>query len=946
MKIKKIFKNLKKKYSEHSFKNINLDSRRCQKGDIFFSIKGTKFDGSRFINDAINNGAKTIVSNSKFTGFKDKVLYIYSINPKKQLLQTLSKLNDNTYFDFAAVTGTNGKSSIANFYMQILNICKIKSASIGTLGVDYGKKINKLENTTVDPITLNQKLLNLKKNKIKKIILEASSHGLDQGRLDNLKFSIGIFTNLSRDHLDYHKNYKNYFNSKMILFNKLMKQKGLAIYDSDTDVSKKVIKIIKKKKLRAIGVGFKNSDLIIKNIVNLRSKQFVVFKFKNKIHYFTTSLIGRFQVKNLLMAVAAASEFIPLDKIIKNIQRICSVSGRLEEIGKINNQSKVFLDYAHTPEALKSTILNIKNHFNLENIKIVFGCGGDRDKKKRSLMGRIANRYCNKIYLTDDNPRNENPSIIRKHIKKYINKKKLSEIPSRINAINQSINLLKSGEILIIAGKGHENTQEYKKKYFFSDKEEILKSIKKKNSSISKDWKVNLFNEHIKNVKLNKSTKINNIIMNSKDTNSKDIFFGIKGKKLNGNNYALESLKKGAHFAIVDKKKNQNKKLIKVKNSLKVFNEISQKIRKSSNILSVGITGSAGKTSLKNLVGQSLKKYGSTTFSKKSFNNKFGVPYSLANIRQKNIYGVFEIGMDRKGEIKKLSKLVSPNIIVITNISYAHIKNFKNLKGIALAKAEIIDNAEKNGVIFLNKDGKFYNLLKKKAEKYLLNVFSFSEYLKSDIQLSEIKRFNNYCFIKVKIFGNEKKFKIKTANLVYLPNILAAIGIIFVISDNKNIPENFFYNYEIPKGRGNNLIFKINNKNINIIDETYNSNPLSLNLAIKKFNNLKIKKSKKHALFGDMLELGKFSKKLHVQLAKEINRSDISKVHIFGNFIKNTFNKIKTEKRGKILRDVKEIENLMKNEINNRDYLLIKGSNGTGLNAFIESMKRKISYVI
>ena len=946
MKINKIIRNIKKNYSTHEFKNINLDSKKCKKGDVFFAIKGDKFDGEEFIADAISRGAKTIISQNKTEGLKKNILYINSKDPKKLLTQCISNLFKKNQFDSVAVTGTNGKSSIANFYLQILNLCNVKCASIGTLGIDDGKKVRKLENTTVDPITLNNNLIYLKKKKINKIILEASSHGLKQKRLDNLKFSIGIFTNLTRDHFDYHNNYKDYFNSKMILFNKLMKKNAIGIYDSDTKISQKVKQILKRKRLKSIGVGFKNSNFKIKNIVNLRSKQFVIFYFKKNFYNFSTKLIGEFQIKNLLMAVAAASQFIPIDKIMKKIEKITPVNGRMEEIGLIRNNSKVFLDYAHTPEALKACILNIKNHFNLKKINLLFGCGGDRDKEKRSLMGKIANKYCNKIYLTDDNPRNEQPSSIRKQIKRKIKTYKLNEIPSRSKAISESIKLLNSGEVLVVAGKGHENFQEYKKKYFFSDKAHILQSIRKKNKNLSKDWKINLFNENLKKKKMNSLKKIKNIHINSKKISKNDVFFGLKGKKFDGSNYANESLRRGASLAIVDKKYFQNTKILRVQNSLQFFSQLSKKIRQNSNIISVGITGSAGKTSLKNLIGEILNKNISAVYSKKSFNNKFGVPLTLANIKKNNSHGVFEIGMDRKGEIRHLSNLVLPNIAVITNISYAHIENFKSLKDIALAKSEIIENIESNGAIFLNKDDKFFDFLKKKAKSHKINVFSFSKKTNADIQLLGVKRSNLNIFIRVNVFGNKKVFKIKEDNLHYMENILSGIGVLSILLSEKNISENLFYNFKIPLGRGNDIVYKTKNKRINIIDESYNSNPLSLKFAIEKFNKLKVKKNKKIILLGDMLELGKFSKNLHIQAAKDINNAKIKKVHVFGENIKNTFYKINKEKRGKILKDIKEIINLIKNEINDKEYLMIKGSNSTGLNNLLVNFKKRTTYAV
>ena len=343
------------------------------------------------------------------------------------------------------------------------------------------------------------------------------------------------------------------------------------------------------------------------------------------------------------------------------------------------------------------------------------------------------------------------------------------------------------------------------------------------------------------------------------------------------------------------------------------------------------------------MIGQCLNTIDSTTFSKKSFNNKFGVPISLFNISNKNVYGVFEIGMDKRGEINKLSKIILPDIGIITNISYAHIKNFKNLKGIAEAKSELIDNIVYGGSIILNKDDKFFNFFYKKAKKRKLNIFSFSKNKKTDVQLIKIVKLKNKSILFVKVFDVKKKFEIKNTNIDYIENILAAILVINILVGESFLTINLFSSFEMPKGRGDQIVIKSKNKKIFIIDESYNSNPLSLKFALKKFENLSIDESKKNILLGDMLELGKFSKKLHKNVAKDINRTKLNKVYVYGKDIINTFDKIQTQKKGKILKNKNEVLNLIKNEIRNKDYLMIKGSNATGLNKIVKDAKGGIS---
>ena len=940
MLLKDYYSNLNKQFIKFKFNGIAFDSNLVKKNFIFFAIKGNNLDGNKFINNAIKNGSKIIISEKVKERFEKNILYLRNKNPRKLLAEFAAKINYKRPNNLVAVTGTNGKSSIANFYYQILKLNKKKVSSIGTLGIEGISYKKKISNTTYDPILLNNILTVLKKKKINNVILEASSHGLKQHRLDGLKFNLGIFTNLSRDHLDYHKTYKDYFDSKLILFKKLMKKKSNIIFDENLIIANKIKKVIKKNNFKSLSIGSNNSDLVIIDHKFVNFNQYVKFLYKNNTYRFSTKLIGKVQIKNLLMSILAASKSnLNFKKILNSIKKIKPVPGRFEKIGNIKNNSIVILDYAHTPDALRVCLKNIKDQFSLKKITIVFGCGGDRDKPKRKIMGRIANKYCNKIYLTDDNPRKEDPKKIRDQIKMDINKKKLIEISSRKIAINSAIKNIQSNEIVIVAGKGHESYQEYKNRKYFSDKDCILKSIKEKNKNLNNSWKTNIIEEKIEK-KLSNNIKINEACINSKEIKKNNIFFGIKGKKTDGNKFANEALKQGASISIVDKNygpKVKNK--IEVKNTLKFLTECASRARESSNIFAIGITGSAGKTSLKELLGKSLNKIYKTAYSKKSYNNKYGVPLSLFNMNKKDSFGVFEIGMDRKGEIDYLSNIIKPNIGLITNISYAHSKNFKNLFGIAQAKSEIINNIIENGSIILNADDKFYRYFKLKALKRNLKIVSFSKKNKSHIKLEKIKRQENVSIIKINIYGKFRNFIIKKNLEVYIDNILASLAVMSNFLDLKIISNKFFFNYNIPEGRGDYNIVKINNKKIHLVDESYNSNPLSLEFALNNFNKLPSNSKRKTILLGDMLELGKFSKKLHLEVAKIVNKTNINRVYVYGKRIACTFNKIRPQKRGKILYSSKDVSNFLKNDIKDGEYLMVKGSNSTGLNSMIKSFK-------
>ena len=944
MLISNYFKKINLKYKNRYFSGLSFNSLTCKKNNIFFAIKGNEADGNKYIKNAINNGAKTIVSNHKYQGIKKDILYINSSNIRKSLAEISFDICKKKPKNLIAITGTNGKSSVANFYFQILKLNKRKVASIGTLGIQTTSNKKTVSNTTLDPLKLSDCLKKLKKQKIENVILEASSHGLKQNRLDGLKFKTGIFTNFSHDHLDYHKNFKDYLNSKLYLFKKLLRKNSNVITDIEIPEYKKIKNISSRRKLYLSTISNNKSNLKIISHKYFNNKQLIQIKYKNKLYNFETELIGKIQIKNILMAMIAAEKSnLKFKQIINVINKIKPVYGRLEKIGKLKNNSSVILDYAHTPDALKTCLQNLKEQFKNKKIHIVFGCGGSRDQLKRAIMGKVANYYCNKIYLTDDNPRRESPKKIRSEIKKTISKQKINEIPSRLNAIKEAIENLKTGEVLVVAGKGHENIQDYGNvKNFFSDKKTILKYIKQKNKKLSNNLKLNILKEASSSNNFSLKTKIKNASINSKEIKKNDIFFAIRGKHKDGNLFIGEAFNKGASLAIVNKIDNlkNTSKQIKVKDTLKFLTGASSIVRKNSSSKIIAITGSCGKTSLKELVSKTLKKISKVTYSPKSFNNKFGVPLSLFNLNKNDDFGIFEIGMDKKNEIDSLSKIIKPDVGVITNVSYAHAKNFENIKQIALAKSEIIQNINNDGAIVLNADDQFYSFHKKIAIKRKLRVYSFSMKKKnSDIKFDFIKKEGKKYKIFIKVNKQNTYFYISSNFENYIKNFLAALTVIKIYKNINKLNKNIFYDYQIPKGRGDISKIKINKKNIYLIDESYNSNPLSLNSAIKNFDMMNVNNSKKHLILGDMLELGKHSKKLHIEISRTINRSSINYVNVTGKHITETYKFINKNKKGLILKKKSEIINLIKNNINNNDYLMIKGSNSTGLHKLTNALR-------
>ncbi|MDC2997851.1 UDP-N-acetylmuramoyl-L-alanyl-D-glutamate--2,6-diaminopimelate ligase [Candidatus Pelagibacter sp.] len=938
------FTNIDNSKKKIFFSGISFNSKDIKKDNIFFAIKGNNFDGNKFISIAIKKGSKIIISEKRITNPQKDVLFIHTKNIRKLLSEIAFKIYKNKPNNLIAVTGTNGKSSVSDFYFQLLKLNKIKVASIGTLGVKSKNIRRNLKNTTIDPIRMGQILSKLKSQKINNVIMEASSHGLTQHRLDGLKFSSGIFTNLSQDHLDYHKNFKEYFKAKLYLFENLIGKKGNVITDETLPEFKRIKKIAISRKLKLQVLNNSKNQFQILSHSYRGEKQILKIRYYNLTREINLNLIGKIQLKNILMAIIAAKNSnISLIKILNVLSQLKPIDGRLEKIGKIKNRSKVILDYAHTPDALRICLSNLKEQFPNKKIILLFGCGGNRDQNKRFKMGKIACDYSNEIYLTDDNPRFEDPRKIRDDIKKGIQDTSIKEIPDRKKAISEAIKNLNTGDILLVAGKGHEKTQDFgKRKIYFSDKKIILDCIKLKNTNLSKNFKINIIKELSKIKKKIPLVKADKARINSKEVNKNDIFFAIKGKKNDGNKYIGEAFKNKASLVVVNKVQNKfnSKRQIKVRNTLKFMTEISKIFRQNIDTNIIAITGSCGKTTLKELLGNVLGKISSVSISPKSYNNKFGVPLSLLNLKHSDEFGVLEVGMDKKGEVDNLTNIIKPNVGLITNINYAHAKNFKNIKQIALAKAEIIKNILPNGFVVLNADDSFFKLHKKIAENNNINVISFGiKTKKANVKLFNIKKVKKAFKIKVKLNDKFKYFIISNNFQSNIYNILSALSVISIYKNVLKLNEKIFLDFISPAGRGDHSTIKIGNKKINLIDESYNSNPLSLKSALKNYDNIDTKKYRKYLLLGDMMELGSHSKKLHQSIVPLINETNIDKVFVMGKMVREIFDNIVKVKRGKILKNKSGIFELIKKDFNNNDYLMIKASNATGFNSIVNNLR-------
>jgi UDP-N-acetylmuramoyl-L-alanyl-D-glutamate--2,6-diaminopimelate ligase len=440
-------------------KRVTNDSRKVERGDLFLALTGYSVDGYKFIDEAVKRGARVIISERDFAA-KDNVIKVLVKDARSAapLIAANFYRNPSKKLKIVGVTGTNGKTTITYIIENILKAAKIPTGVIGTINYRIGQRKMPARNTTPGPFELQALFGKMLKMGVEDVVMEVSSHSLDQGRVDHLLFDVGIFTNITKEHLDYHKTIDKYFDAKARLFHKL-KKNGVAVLNNDDSMVASLKRRIKSD-LITYGLNHR-SDVMAHNIrFSVDSSIFTIKTFKGSFEV-KTKLIGKHNVSNILASAAAAIALrIPLDIIKRGVESLGAVPGRLEIIDA-GQPFKVFVDYAHTEDALYNVLSLLREIVPDRKIITVFGCGGNRDSLKRPLMGAVACKFSDKVILTSDNPRFEDPFGIIAQIESGIKGEFLNYdiVEERQDAIHRALKLARQGDVVVIAGKGHEKYQ-------------------------------------------------------------------------------------------------------------------------------------------------------------------------------------------------------------------------------------------------------------------------------------------------------------------------------------------------------------------------------------------------------------------------------------------------------------------------------------------------------
>lgn len=861
---------------------MRTDNRKISAGDIFVCIKGEFFDGHSYIKSALEKGAALIVG-EEFNNPDFPFLKVKDSRKAAALIARLIFLPEKIPFTLIGITGTNGKTTTSLMIYEALKNLGFRCGWIGTLGYYINDNKFPSERTTPDIIELNEIFAEIVKAEIKYVVMEVSSHSLALNRVYGVKFDYCLFSNLGRDHLDFHQTLANYGKAKMSFFKQGVKDGSISIINTADPFGDKIEKMLIAKQAKVHSIGGNDAEFSFADIkTDIHNSSFKLISADAEI-FISSRLIGSFNIQNLGLSALTlyAMGFSP-EQIHQSIKNIPPVSGRIE---KVENDFGIgiFIDYAHTPEAIENVLKAVKD-LPHKRILCLLGAGGDRDKGKRPLMLKAALQYCNAVIISDDNPRSENPDTI---IKDIVADSDLYApwwvIRERKQAIESLICIAGKDDIVLFCGKGSEDYQEIEgTKHHFNDRETILAALASKSSySKAEDefilpvdqtlLKLLFLPENNPEPKgYRKPVSYKYISTDSRNIKPGSIFIAIKGEKYDGHNYLPEVLAHKENCAIGEKPlptdiSAEEFQYFQVQSSMQAMGNICRKYLQLFPAKRIALTGSTGKTTTKEFIAQVLESSASVLKTRANENNMIGLCKTILRILPEHQYAVFELGTNHFGEISALAEVVNPEIGIIINIGPAHLESFYNEEGVFQEKI---------------------NLFKRPLALRLFPGDNprFKPFARKGIGVG-YKETCNYRITQQQVTENRQTFYLNE-DLWILPYsapyyaINAAFAIVLGLKlgiDKKKIqsalkkPIQLDLRTQIIK-RGTGLL---------IID-CYNANPVSMINALKYWQSLYPEKPH-YAILADMLELGSSTSYYHDLIGSILAKMRFEKLYTVGS---------------------------------------------------------------
>ena len=982
--------------------SVHYRAQDVQPGGLFVAIPGLLADGHDFIDQARMRGALAIVSQKSVqpdnpvaqnTGqIKAKqvngkqiknALTIIEVDNSRKALAGISAAffgNPSQKLNIIGITGTNGKTTITYLIESMLSAAGLKSGVIGTINYRYMGKVFENPVTTPESLDLQKILAEMLKEGVTHVVLEVSSHAIDLFRVENCLIDTGVFTNLTQDHLDYHGDMNSYWLCKKRMFTEYLpsgpkKDRALAVINRDNPKGRELFNILP---VRGISTGHSGDNTIWpKNIKHDLSGIAGSISTPAGSFDFKSPLVGKHNIENILSATGVGIAYdLSLDDIKAGIENVLFIPGRLERITG-NNGRFVYVDYAHTPDALGNVLTSLKAVSD-KKIVCVFGCGGDRDRKKRPLMGEIAGRLCDLAIVTSDNPRTEDPDKIIEQIlsglKKTCNHEySLSSLktgfdkkgyviePDRRNAIKLGIAVSRQGDTVLIAGKGHETYQILGKKTIsFDDSKEAKQALLTKAQRTKQHGAENPKSE-IKNrtqwatADILKATggelicddlnyAFSGISIDSRSISSDELYVAIKGEVHDGHSFAEDVIRQGISGLVIDKDKAKELPLTKwkeketvcmaVNNTTKALGDLASFHRKRANVSVVAITGSNGKTTTREMTAAVARQRFSTLSSKGNFNNEIGLPLTLLKLNHGHKMAVVELGMNAPGEIARLGEICTPDIGVITNIGPAHLEGVGSIEGVMRAKGELLDKIKAGGTAVLNADDhRVLHLAGKTSADVIFYGISDEATIRAETIIEK-----DLCTSFTLVLPEETiTIDLKIPGIFMVSNALSAAAVGYKLELSAKEIKTGLEDFK-PVGQRMNILHT--SSGVNLIDDTYNANPDSMEAALKTLTTLK-KDNRGIFIAGDMFELGRHAEKMHEEIGAMAAGSDISMLYATGEFAETVASGAARggmESGNIFTGSKKDILDDLTGRLRANDWILVKGSRGMRMEEIVEGL--------
>ena len=933
-------------------RGLAADSRDVGPGYLFAALPGTRACGTDFIPEAAAHGAAAVLApEGTDPALASGLALVTDPNPRLRLALASALFYGTQPAVVVCVTGTNGKTSVADFTRQIWRACGRKAASLGTLGTCADGEWRPLRLTTPDPIALHRVLAELSEDGIDHLALEASSHGLAQYRLDGVRVAAAAFTNVTRDHMDYHADSDAYFTAKASLFERVMAADGTAVLNADDARVAQLAARCRARGQRVLTYGKCRADLQLLARHDTEAGQDLSVAIAGAVHAVALPLPGAFQAHNALAALGLAlATGVDAEAAVSALGRVDGVPGRLQPVTGHPAGAAIFVDYAHTPDALAAA-LGALRPLVPGTLAVVFGCGGERDVGKRREMGEIAARLADRAIVTDDNPRRENPAAIRRAILDAC--PGAVEIGDRARAIRTAIERLGVGDGLLIAGKGHEREQIVGERAVpFDDVGKARCAVAGiaggqggmgGPSNVIPLW-TSAEAAAATGGRVPEPWIATGVSIDSRSVEAGDLFVALAGPNHDGHDFVGAAFDRSAAAAMVSRRpeaRGDGTPLLLVVDTFEGLRTLAARARERSTARVVAITGSVGKTGTKELLAGALGSCGPTHASAGNLNNHIGAPLSLARLPQGAAFGVFEAGMNHPGEIAPLSRLIRPHIALITTIAPAHTEAFTGLDAVADAKAEIFQGLEPGGTAVLNRDNAYFDRLAATASAAGAGrIVSFGEGPEADARLLAWRPAAVGGAVTALIDGDEIGYDIAYSGRHWALNSVAVLAVVQAAGAPVARAAAALHTVAPGAGRGVRHRIPLSGGHCELIDESYNASPAAVRAAIATLGEAAppAPGGRRVAVLGDMLELGDEAARWHADLADDLEAAGIDLVFTAGSLMANLHRAVDPARRGVHAPDSESLVAILRAEIRAGDVVLVKGSLGSRMGRIVRRL--------